>query len=144
MACRIARWSFKLPSSRPPLSAQCSLSHLYWNDSLDMNIGTTLSILCLAVCIHLLIMVGHLKPCGSPCTREFSDSAGLGRHRRACEHYKHRLDLQAQRFKRACGKDPKHSKARAFKRMKLSSASTSNTIQVSSWHNCNLWSTVIG
>ncbi|KAG1724223.1 hypothetical protein EDD22DRAFT_961842 [Suillus occidentalis] len=61
-------------------------------------------------------MVGPRQwQCGPPCTREFSDSAGLGRHHRACEYYKHRLDLQAQNFKRA-SEDPKP--ARAFKKMK--------------------------
>lgn len=90
---------------------------------------TLYALLYLAICVHIFVMVGHRqRRCGSPCTREFSDSSGLGRHRSACEHYKHRLNLQAQHFKRA-GEDPKPG--RAFKKMKPSLNGTSDAIQVS-------------
>ncbi|KAG1787318.1 uncharacterized protein HD556DRAFT_1448805 [Suillus plorans] len=74
----------------------------------------------------------HRWGCGLPCPREFSDSAGLARHRRACHHYKHRLDLQAQNFKRRAREDPKHTKV--FKRMKPSDETQTTVLSSSSSH----------
>jgi hypothetical protein len=66
------------------------------------------------------MMERHRWGCGSPCPHEFSDYTGLGRHRRTCNHYKHRVDLQAQNFKRRACEDPQHVKV--FKKMKPSIA----------------------
>lgn len=62
----------------------------------------------------------HRWECGPPCPGKFSDYTGLGRHRRTCNHYKHRVDLQAQNFKRRVREDPRHVKM--FKKMKPSIA----------------------
>lgn len=101
-----------LPVNTTTVTVTSNLGHV----QVEMNIRTTLCLLCLALCV--LIMDLHRWGCGLPCPREFSDSAGLARHRRACHHYKHRLDLQAQNFKRRAREDPKHTKV--FKRMKPS------------------------
>lgn len=94
-------------------------------------------LLCLAFCGYLLAMISQHLQCGSPCDRQFSESAALGRHRRACKHYKHRLHLQAEHFKRA-SEDPKH-RLKVFKRMNPALATPGHQVST----NCMVAQSII-